>query len=311
MVKTYNLITITGATAGGKTSVAANLANRINGEIISADSRQVYRSMDIGTGKDIDDYVVNGKKIPYHLIDIVDAGYKYNVYEFQKDFFKVFTDIMLRKKQPILCGGTGMYIESVLKNYELIHVPPDFLLREKLQKYDISELEEILKSYKTPHNKSDLDTTKRAVRAIEIAEFYSKSNLKPENNPEVHSLNVGIYFDRETRRKRITERLKQRLENGLVEEIRTLLENGITYENLEYYGLEYKYVSWYLAGKINYNELFTELNTAIHQFAKRQMTWFRKMEKSGTKIHWIDGNLDMENKISEILTLLKQCAKQQ
>ncbi|MDR2010856.1 MAG: tRNA (adenosine(37)-N6)-dimethylallyltransferase MiaA [Bacteroidales bacterium] len=304
MLKKYNLITVTGATAGGKTSVAARLAKELDSEVISADSRQVYRDMDIGTGKDIDDYTIDGKKIPCHLIDIVNAGYKYNVYEYKKDFFRVFENITSRGKLPVLCGGTGMYIEAVLKNYELIHVPVNPELRESLQDINITGLEKILKSYKRLHNKSDLDTTKRAIRAIEIAEYYSKNNLEIEKKPEIHSLNIGIYFNRDERRTRITQRLKQRLENGLIEEVEKLLGKGLSFEDLEYYGLEYKYISWYLSGKINYEELFSGLNTAIHQFSKRQMTWFRKMEKSGTKIHWIDGNLEMENKISKILELL-------
>lgn len=303
MIEKYNLITITGATASGKTSVASHLAKILNTEIISADSRQVYRGMDIGTGKDIDDYTLDNIKIPYHLIDIVDAGYKYNVYEFQKDFFSVYNKIISQDKIPILCGGTGMYIESVLKNYELINVPVNQTLRQSLENLNINDLEKILKSYKQIHNKSDLDTTKRAIRAIEIADFYTKNDLEVNNNPIINSLNIGISFDRENRRKRITERLKLRLENGLIEEVEELLKKGLNYEDLEYYGLEYKYISWYISKKINYDELFTELNTAIHQFSKRQMTWFRKMEKSGTKIYWIDGSKSMDNKISEILTI--------
>jgi tRNA dimethylallyltransferase len=304
MIIKHNLITITGATAGGKTSVAAHLAKELDAEIISADSRQVYRGMDIGTGKDLDDYIVDGKKIAYHLIDIADAGYKYNVFEFQKDFFDAYNNISTRGKLPILCGGTGMYIEAILKNYKLIHVPVNAELRKKLENLSLSELEKILVSYKQLHNKSDLDTTKRAIRAIEIAEYSSKNNLDVSENPEIDSLNIGIYFDRNKRRARITQRLKQRLESGLIEEAENLIKNGVSFEELEYYGLEYKYLAWYLSGKINYEELFTGLNTAIHQFAKRQMTWFRKMEKSGININWIDGDLPMKDKISTIMDLL-------
>jgi len=303
----YNLIVITGATAGGKTSVAANLAIKINGEIISADSRQIYRRMDIGTGKDLQDYYVNGIPVPYHLIDIAEAGYKYNVFEFRKDFFRVFEEINSRKRTPILCGGTGLYIESVIKNYELIKVPVNEELRVKLSNLDISELEKILISYKKMHNRSDLDTTKRAVRAIEIAEYYSRNNPEIEKTPEIRPLIIGIHFDRDQRRARITERLTQRLENGMIEEAQSLLNSGVSHEDMEYYGLEYKFLSWYLSGKISYEEMFSGLNTAIHQFSKRQMTWFRKMEKDGTIIHWIDGNLGVDEKIERVLGLWHEC----
>ena len=305
MLTKYNLIVITGATAGGKTSVATNLAADIDGEIISADSRQVYRGMDIGTGKDIDDYVINDKKIPYHLIDIVDAGEKYNVFEFQKDFFKAYEDIKSRNKFPILCGGTGLYIDSVLKNYRLIHVPVNEELRKSLQNKNIYDLENILKSYKRIHNRSDLDTTKRAIRAIEIAEFYKNNDIVEEPVPEVCPIIFGIYYNREQRRARITERLKYRLENGMIEEVQNLLNAGVSHDDLEYYGLEYKYISWFLSNKISYDGLFAQLNTAIHQFSKRQMTWFRKMEKEGVKIHWIDGNLEMGEKLSKILAIVE------
>ena len=302
MATAYNLITITGATAGGKTAVASHLAKELQTEIISADSRQVYRGMDIGTGKDLDDYVVDGKLIPYHLIDIVDAGYKYNVFEFQKDFFRVYSEMISRNKLPILCGGTGMYIEAVLKNYELIQVPVNETLRKQLDGLNIEELDKILQSYKKPHNKSDLDTTKRAVRAIEIQEYYLKNQLVQTENPKINSLNIGIMFDRDIRRQRITERLKQRLENGLIEEVEKLLSQGLKHDDLEYYGLEYKYLSLYLAGKITFDELFSSLNTAIHQFAKRQMTWFRGMERRGFNIEWIPAELSKTEKVEWILS---------
>ncbi|MDD2634019.1 MAG: tRNA (adenosine(37)-N6)-dimethylallyltransferase MiaA [Bacteroidales bacterium] len=303
MLTKYNLIVITGATAGGKTAVASSLANKINGEIISADSRQVYRGMDIGTGKDLEEYVVHGKVVPQHLIDIVDAGYKYNVYEFQKDFFRVFDDINSRGNNAILCGGTGLYIESVLKNYRLIHVPVNESLRKELENKSVGELEVILKSFKKMHNRSDLDTPKRAIRAIEISEFYETNNLKEEKVPEINPIIFGIHFDRDQRRARITERLKYRLENGMIDEAKSLIDAGVSHQDMEYYGLEYKFLSWYLLNKITYEELFTKLNIAIHQFAKRQMTWFRKMEKEGTIIHWIDGNLDLEEKLAEIIKI--------
>lgn len=305
MLTKYNLIVITGATAGGKTSVAANLALKLDAEIISADSRQIYRGMDIGTGKDLEDYTINGIRIPYHLIDIADAGYKYNVFEFRKDFFRVYSDIVSRGKTAILCGGTGLYIEAAIKNYELVKVPVNEELRKNLENLDITELEKILVSYKKMHNRSDLDTTKRAIRAIEIAEYYSRNEHVKEETPEIKPVIFGIYFDRDQRRARITERLKQRLENGMIEEAQRLLDSGVTHEDMEYYGLEYKFLSWYLSGKISYDELFAGLNTAIHQFSKRQMTWFRRMEKDGTKIHWIDGNLSLEEKIRDIMELIE------
>ncbi|MCF0207199.1 MAG: tRNA (adenosine(37)-N6)-dimethylallyltransferase MiaA [Bacteroidales bacterium] len=294
-----------GATAGGKTQVAVELAKRLGTEIISADSRQVYRGMDIGTGKDIDDYVVDGQKIPYHLIDICDAGEKYNVFEFQHDFFVAYDDIRKRGMIPVLCGGTGFYIESVLKLYNLPNVPENKELRKSLEDKSIEELEQILRTYKTLNNNSDYDTKKRAIRAIEIAEYTQNHPLDTITKREVNSLNIGILFERDQRRERITQRLKARLENGMIEEVERLVAQGVSYENLEYYGLEYKYVAWYLQGKINYEELFSQLNSAIHQFSKRQMTWFRKMERGGIKINWIDGNLCNDEKVEQILALLK------
>jgi tRNA dimethylallyltransferase len=300
MLTKYNLIVITGATAGGKTAVAAHLALEMQTEIISADSRQIYRGMDIGTGKDLDDYVIDGKQIPYHLIDICDAGYKYNVYEYRRDFLNVYKEITSRNITPILCGGTGLYIEAVIKNYDLVQVPVNENLRKELANKSIDELEVFLRSYKYLHNRSDLDTIKRAIRAIEIAEYYSRNEYVKEEIPEIKPIVFGIHYERDQRRARITERLKQRLENGMIEEAQRLLDSGISHDDIEYYGLEYKFLSWYLAGKISYDELFTQLNTAIHQFSKRQMTWFRKMEKDGTKIIWIDGNLDLDEKLAMI-----------
>jgi tRNA dimethylallyltransferase len=305
MNSNYDIIVITGATASGKTSVAANLAYQLNAEIISADSRQVYRGMDIGTGKDIDDYIIKDVKIPVHLIDIVDAGYKYNVYEYCNDFKRVFYDIKSRDKMPILCGGTGLYIEAVLKNYKMVHVPVNPELRKNLENLDINELEKILVTYKPLHNKSDLDTKKRAIRAIEIAEYYKQNNIPPTSEDSMNYIVFGILYDRDTRRKRITERLKYRLENGLIQEAIELHQNGLSLQDMEYYGLEYKFLSHYLAGNITKEELFSKLNTAIHQFAKRQMTFFRKMEKDGIKINWVDGNLSMEEKIEFILKKIK------
>jgi tRNA dimethylallyltransferase len=300
----YNMVTILGATASGKTAVAAHLAKRLDGEIISADSRQVYRGMDLGTGKDIADYSIDGISIPFHLIDIVDAGYEYNVFEFQRDFLNAFADIAQRCKFPIVCGGSGMYIEAVLNGYRLINVPINEPLRKELTGKSLDELAQILKSYKLLHNSSDTETIKRAVRAIEIMEHYQTNQPNDLPYPEINSLVVGIQFDRESRRNRITERLRQRLNEGMVEEVERLLDSGIKPEKLIYYGLEYKYLTQYLLGSVSYEEMFAKLETAIHQFSKRQLTWYRKMEKNGTKILWIDGNLPLENKVEHILNVL-------
>jgi len=304
-MKPYNLITILGPTASGKTSVAAHLANRLNGEIISADSRQVYRGMDLGTGKDLDDYRIGGIEIPFHLIDIVDAGYEYNVFEYQRDFIKAFTDIHSRNKFPVVCGGTGLYIEAVLKGYKLINVPVNEELREKLTDNNLDELSSILKTYKTLHNVSDVDTAKRAIRAIEIQEYYSRNPEIDMTFPEINSLIVGVKFDRDTRRKRISERLKTRLNEGMIDEVKNLIAAGVKPETLVYYGLEYKFLTQYVTGEISFDEMFRQLETAIHQFAKRQMTWFRHMEKNGFVINWLDGFIPMEEKIEKILGWLK------
>ncbi len=301
----YNLITILGPTATGKTTVAAHLAAQLGGEVISADSRQVYRGMDLGTGKDYEDYFVNGVEVASHLVDIADAGSHYNVYRFQSDFVNVFNEIVSRGKVPVLCGGSGLYIEAVLQNYKLIHVPPNKKLRAGLEGKSLGELTEILKDLKTDlHNITDVETDRRAIRAIEIATYYRDNPQIDTNFPVVNSLNVGIDFERETRRRRITERLKQRLDEGMVEEVQRLLDSGLTPDQLIYYGLEYKYITLYLTGELSYDEMFRKLEIAIHQFAKRQMTWFRGMEKRGTTIHWIDGHLPLEEKIDAVISLL-------
>ena len=302
----YNLICILGHTAGGKTSIATQLAYQINGEIISADSRQVYKQMDIGTGKDLREYIVNGKQIPYHIIDIVPPGSKYNIYEYSKDFQKAYDIVISRGSTPIMCGGSGLYIESVLKNYNLIKVPPNNTLRKQLEGKSLEELGNILSNYKTLHNTSDTDTIKRAIRAIEISEYYRYNTKKSAESSSLNYFVAGIFYDRDTRRKRITARLEQRLNEGMIEEAQNLHKNGISYQTMEYYGLEYKYMAWYLSGKINRNEMFEKLNTAIHQFAKRQMTWFRKMERNGTKIHWIDGSLSFDEKLATIIDKIKK-----
>jgi tRNA dimethylallyltransferase len=299
----YDMITVMGATAGGKTTVAAHLALELGGEVISADSRQVYRGMDIGTGKDLDDYVISRRQINYHLTDIVDAGYKYNVYEYQRDFLKVYEDLKNRKVLPILCGGTGMYIESVLKGYKLINVPVDEDLRIELDKKTDDELVHILSSNKELHNRSDTSNRKRLIRAVEIALYYQKNDDLDVYFPDINSLNIQIVFDRNSRRKRISERLMHRLEHGMIEETERLIASGVNTDTLKYYGLEYKFITEYLLNEITYEEMVKKLETAIHQFSKRQMTWFRKMEKSGFKIYKIDGYVPVEEKIKKIKDL--------
>ena len=300
----YELITILGPTASGKTALAAALAARLDTEIISADSRQLYRGMDIGTGKDLADYVVDGKSIPYHLIDICDPGYKYNVFEYQHDFFRVFTSLRERGLVPILCGGTGLYIEAVLKGYKLLDVPPNPALRERLGGKSLSELETILASYKVLHNKTDVDSVQRAIRAIEIEEFYRTQAPDVREYAPLNSLLVGVAIDRELRREKISMRLRARLDEGMVDEVRRILSNGVAPEDLIYYGLEYKFLTLYIIGKLTYEEMVSQLEIAIHQFAKRQMTWFRGMERRGCTIHWLDATLPMADKVEQILTWL-------
>ena len=300
----YDLITILGPTASGKTPLAAHLADKLNTEIISGDSRQIYRRMDLGTGKDLVDYVVEGRPVPYHLIDIVEPGYKYNVFEYQRDFLKAYEDITSRGKMPILCGGTGMYIESVLKGYRLLPVPENPELRASLAGKTLEELTRILEGYKKLHNSTDVDTAKRAIRAIEIEEYYKQQPPEYREFPTLNSLIVGVDIDRELRREKITRRLKQRLEEGMVEEVRGLLAEGIPAENLIYYGLEYKFLTQYAIGELTFDEMFNQLETAIHQFAKRQMTWFRGMERRGFTIHWLDATLPMEEKVEHITNLI-------
>ena len=302
------MITILGPTASGKTSVAARLAAEVGGEIISADSRQVYRRMDIGTGKDLADYLVGGQPIPYHLIDIREPGTKYNLFEYQQDFYDVYQDIRHRGVVPILCGGTGLYIEAVLKGYKLSPVPQNQELRDSLEGKSLSELTEMLKELKEKngsnmHNTTDVDSCQRAIRAIEI-ETYNLEHPTPRRElPPVESLIIGIDIDREARREKITRRLKARLEEGMVDEVKALLDEGIPADDLIYYGLEYKFLTEYLTGVTSYDEMTKRLEIAIHQFAKRQMTWFRGMERRGFKIHWIDAMLPMEEKIERIKQL--------
>lgn len=300
----YDLITLLGPTASGKTPLAVALADKLDAEIISGDSRQVYRRMDLGTGKDLADYVVNGRTIPFHLIDIVEPGTKYNVFEFQRDFLQAYKEVTAKGKLPILCGGTGMYIESVLKGYRLLPVPENPLLRAALEGKTLEELTIILATYKKLHNSTDVDTAKRAVRAIEIEEYYKQQPVEHREFPALKSLIIGVDIERELRREKITRRLKQRLEEGMVDEVKKLLSEGIAPEDLIYYGLEYRYLTLHAMGELTYDEMFQQLEIAIHQFAKRQMTWFRGMERRGFTIHWLDATWPMEDKIAKIEYLL-------
>ncbi|WP_288575151.1 tRNA (adenosine(37)-N6)-dimethylallyltransferase MiaA [uncultured Prevotella sp.] len=303
------MITILGPTASGKTDIAAHLAAELSAEIISADSRQVYRRMDIGTGKDLADYVVDGKRVPYHLIDIVEPGTKYNLFEYQRDFLEAYNDIRNRGKNVILCGGTGLYIESVLKGYRLIPVPENKELRHELEGKSLLELTSILERLKAEnnsnmHNSTDVDTSKRAIRAIEIEMAYKEAHVEERTFPKIDNVIIGVGIDRDLRRMKITRRLDQRLHDGMVDEVKSLLDSGIPADDLIYYGLEYKYVTEYILGKSTFEEMHRSLEIAIHQFAKRQMTWFRGMERCGFTIHWIDAADSMEEKINEIKKVL-------
>lgn len=303
------LITILGPTASGKTDIAAHLAAELSAEIISADSRQVYRRMDIGTGKDLADYVVDGKPVPYHLIDIVEPGTKYNLFEYQRDFLEAYDDIRSRGKNVILCGGTGLYIESVLKGYRLIPVPENKELRHELEGKSLLELTSILERLKAEnnsnmHNSTDVDTPKRAIRAIEIEMAYKEAPVEERTFPKIDNVIIGVGIDRDLRRRKITQRLDQRLKEGMVDEVKSLLDSGIPADDLIYYGLEYKFVTEYILGKTTFEEMHRSLEIAIHQFAKRQMTWFRGMERRGFTIHWIDAADSMEEKINEIKKVL-------
>lgn len=303
MANKIDLISVLGATASGKTGFAAHLAYRLKSEIISADSRQVYRRMDIGTGKDLSDYTVNGTVIPHHLIDLFEPGYKFNVFEYQEHFYDTYDKLKARNLTPVLCGGTGMYIEAVLKGYQLTKVPVDPELRSKLETKNKEELINDLKSYTALHNTTDTTSHKRLIRAVEIAKHQSEHNYKREQLPEINPLIIGIKFDRDSRRKRITERLHARLDEGMVNEVQALLDEGIAPDDLIFYGLEYKFITQHVTGQLTYDEMVQKLNTAIHQFAKRQMTWFRRMEKNGFEIHWLDGCIPLEEKLEKALLL--------
>ncbi|MBP5214799.1 MAG: tRNA (adenosine(37)-N6)-dimethylallyltransferase MiaA [Bacteroidales bacterium] len=302
------LITIIGPTASGKTRLAVDVALAFDTEVISADSRQVYRGMTLGTGKDLEDYIVrdaNGmvlKEVPCHLLDIREPGYKYSIYEYQQDFHRVYNDMISRGKLPVLCGGSGLYVESVLRGYEMHEVPQNPELRQRLEGKSLEELTEILKTYKTLHNTTDTDTAKRAIREIEIRDYYRTHAESLKGYPAVPSLVVGISIDRELRREKITRRLHERLEAGMVDEVRELLKT-VAPEDLIYYGLEYKYLTLYVIGQLSYDEMFRQLEIAIHQFAKRQMTWFRGMERRGVSIHWIDASVSPEEKVEQVREL--------
>lgn len=298
------LISIIGPTASGKTKLAANIAGLLDREVISADSRQVYRGMDIGTGKDLSEYIVEGRTIPCHLIDIRDAGYRYNVFEYQRDFLEVCADMTFRGKDGVLCGGSGMYVEAVINGYRLHEVPRNEPLRQRLESKSTEELAEGLRSLKSLHNTTDTDHRKRILRAIEIEHYYREHPREEFVYPAPENIYVGMDISRETRRRRIDARLARRLDEGLVEEVQSLLEKGTTVEDMFFYGLEYKYVTLYLTGQYAYETMVKELNTAIHQFAKRQMTWFRGMERKGSKIHWIDAERPFRHQLDEALSVL-------
>lgn len=299
------MITILGATATGKTQLATQVADKLQGEIISADSRQVYRGMNLGTGKDYEDYTVGDKKIPYHLIDIVEAGTEYNVFEFQCDFLRVFDDIVQRKKFPVMCGGTGLYLEAVLQGYLLDDVPRNQKLRNELDKKSLQELVTVLETYRETHNTTDSTDRDRAIRAIEIAKYRQDNNSEDVVFPPIRHSVFGINMERNQLRQRITERLSHRLNDGMIDEVKELMESGLTADQLSFYGLEYRHITDYITGETNYNEMFKQLNTAIHQYAKRQITWFRRMEKKGITIIWIEGSLSLDEKVDVVLNATK------
>lgn len=306
-----DIITVLGPTACGKTGFAVNLAREIDAEIISADSRQVYRRMDLGTGKDLEDYTCGDTHVPYHLIDIVEPGTKYNLYRYQHDFLEAYNDIRSRGRRVVVCGGTGLYLESIVRGYQISEVPKNEELRERLEGKSLEELTAMLTELKarsgsTMHNRTDVDTPMRAIRAIEIETHNLAHPLPCRDFPTLTSLNIGLDIPRDLRRQRISERLKARLDAGMLDEIRGLLAEGIPAEDLIYYGLEYKFLTQHVIGQLTYDEMFSLLETAIHQFAKRQMTWFRGMEKRGCTIHWIDATRPMEQKVEQALALISQ-----
>jgi len=300
----HDIVVITGPTATGKTRLAALVADRLGGEVISADSRQVYRGMDIGTGKDLSDYIVDGRRVPVHMVDIVDAGYRYNVYEYQRDFLRVFEDMSARDVFPVVCGCSGMYVDSIVSGYRLVKVPVNAPLRALLAERSLDELTVMLSHYKNLHNKTDVDTVKRAIRAIEIADYYANHPVDETPFPVRNPLVMALFVDRETRRQRISDRLRARLDEGMIEEVQRLLAGGIHPDDLIYYGLEYKYITLYLTNRLTRDEMIQKLEVEIHRFAKRQMTWFRGMERRGITINWIDGNMSDLEKTDHIIARL-------
>lgn len=306
----YDLITILGPTACGKTAFAVALAQQLGAEIISADSRQLYRRMDLGTGKDLADYrLPDGSTCPYHLIDIAEPGEKYNLYRYQQDFLVAYEDIRSRGRKVVVCGGTGLYLESIVRGYNISHVPQDEELRARLEGKSLAELTALLAQLKAQsgtalHNHTDVDSCKRAIRAIEIEEHNLRQPVGQRAFPALKSLNLGLTLDRELRRERITQRLHERLDAGMVNEVRALLAEGIPADDLIYYGLEYKYLTLYATGQMSYDDMVAQLETAIHQFAKRQMTWFRGMERRGCPIHWIEATLPMNDKVAQALAII-------
>ncbi len=299
-----NLLIVTGPTASGKTRLAVHLANRLEGEIISADSRQVYKGMDIGTGKDLTEYTLDHRPIPYHLVDIRDAGEEYNLYEYQQDFEKAYQSIRSRGKLPLLAGGTGLYIEAVLKNFAFTAVPTNPTLREDLKNKKKEELEVLLKKLNRQHRNFDTSTTKRLIRAIEISTYLEDRQVeKPTATPLDFKI-VALHLERQEVLRRIQQRLQQRLDSGMIDEVQGLIKKGVSFEKLKYYGLEYKFIAQYLEGEFSYPEMVEKLNVAIRQYAKRQMTWFRGMERKGFAINWIDGNLQVDDQVSSVLDIL-------
>lgn len=312
--KAFDFISILGPTASGKTSLAVALASQLGTEIVSADSRQIYRRMDLGTGKDLADYVVDGQTVPYHLIDIEEPGTKYNLYRYQHDFFEVLGEMRQRGLRPVVCGGTGLYLESVVRGYNISHVPQNAALRAQLAHHSLEQLTTLLaelksRSGQTLHNTTDVDTAKRAIRAIEIETYNLEHAAGQRECPQLHTFNIGLSLDRGVRRARITQRLHERLEAGMLDEVRALLAEGIPAEDLIYYGLEYKYLTLHCIGELSYDEMVQQLETAIHQFAKRQMTWFRGMERRGCTIHWLDALLPTEEKLAIIAQWLEEAAQ--
>lgn len=302
----YDIITILGPTACGKTKLAAHLCYSIGGEIISADSRQVYKKMNIGTGKDLTEYTINHKNIPYHLIDIAEPGEKYHVFRYKQDFYAAYEKVKQNHSIPVLCGGSGMYIEAILRNYNLVEVPENPSLRKELEKLTLEQLTQKLSQYKKLHNKTDVDTKKRAIRAIEIEEYYLQHTIKNNISPPINSLTIGLDIDKELRRQRISQRLKQRIDEGMIDEVQLLLQQGIHPNDLIYYGLEYKYTTEYLLGYYSFETFFTKLETAIFQFAKRQMTYFRGMQRRGITIHWLNACDDLQENITKIMKLFQE-----